>query len=213
MNEQKGIYQKPLLDVSTDDARLKIAHVKSTLELVDSIGGLSDRVDVLKKALEDMGAEFDPPIPALHPSPAPGGGGSVQPEGLKESNVFWDAWRKRFGIKGKGQRDFTPGGILGLKDENTYLDVDTSDNLTFTDANAGTLTLTQLGSARGYSEDVSSAATWNIGHSLNTTKIIVQIWKDNDTFITPDSITIDDANNITITFNEAIAGYVNVIAL
>jgi hypothetical protein len=37
-----------------------------------------------------------------------------------------------------------PGGLLGLKDVNTYLDVDGSNNLTFTDAIVGTATLSQL---------------------------------------------------------------------
>ncbi|MEA2092611.1 MAG: hypothetical protein U9P61_01420, partial [Patescibacteria group bacterium] len=32
----------------------------------------------------------------------------------------------------------TTGGLLGLKDANTYIDVDVSDNLTFTDAVTGT---------------------------------------------------------------------------
>ena len=40
----------------------------------------------------------------------------------------------------------TPGGLLGLQDANTYLNVDGSNNLTFTDAVTGTKTLAQLSS-------------------------------------------------------------------
>ncbi|MBN1184059.1 MAG: hypothetical protein JXB49_17325, partial [Bacteroidales bacterium] len=38
----------------------------------------------------------------------------------------------------------SPGGLLGLKNTNTYLDVDGSNNLTFTDAVTGTKTLAEL---------------------------------------------------------------------
>ena len=40
----------------------------------------------------------------------------------------------------------SPGGLLGLKDANTYLDVDGTNNLTFTDSVTGTKTLAQLAS-------------------------------------------------------------------
>ena len=39
----------------------------------------------------------------------------------------------------------SPGGLLGLSDSDTYLDVDANGNLTFTDTNAGTRTLKNLG--------------------------------------------------------------------
>lgn len=43
----------------------------------------------------------------------------------------------------------SPGGLLGLQDGNTYIDVDGSSNMTFTDVNAGTKTLTELSSGGG----------------------------------------------------------------
>jgi hypothetical protein len=42
-----------------------------------------------------------------------------------------------------------PGGLLGLKDADTYIDVDGSNNMTFTDANAGTVTLSDLAAGGG----------------------------------------------------------------
>jgi len=49
-----------------------------------------------------------------------------------------------------GVGTLTPGGKLGIGDANTYIDIDGSNNLTFTDANAGTGTLSYLlGSADG----------------------------------------------------------------
>ncbi|PIS13683.1 MAG: hypothetical protein COT67_00190, partial [Candidatus Tagabacteria bacterium CG09_land_8_20_14_0_10_41_14] len=49
-----------------------------------------------------------------------------------------------------------PGGLLGLKNANTYLDVDGSNNLTFTDAPTGTKTLAELaigGGGGGWVDD------------------------------------------------------------
>ena len=43
----------------------------------------------------------------------------------------------------------SPGGMLGLQDVNTYIDVDVSNNLTFTDVNAGTKTLAELAAGGG----------------------------------------------------------------
>jgi len=44
-----------------------------------------------------------------------------------------------------------PGGLLGLKDANTYLDVDGGNNLTFTDAVTGVKTLAELAAGGGSS--------------------------------------------------------------
>lgn len=48
-----------------------------------------------------------------------------------------------------------PGGLLGLSDANTFLDVDGSNNLTFTDTVAGTKTLAQLAGAAPVTEDAN----------------------------------------------------------
>lgn len=65
---------------------------------------------------------------------------------------------------------------------------------------------------QGYWEDVSSAATWSIFHELGSTNVLVQAWKDNDTLVIPDSITIHDAYNVELKFSVATAGYVSVAA-
>ncbi len=57
------------------------------------------------------------------------------------SDLYYDDINGRLGIGVS-----TPGGLLGLSDANTYIDVDGSNNLTFVDAVAGTLTLTELNS-------------------------------------------------------------------
>jgi len=53
--------------------------------------------------------------------------------------VFTDITTDRVGIGTN-----SPGGLFGLSDANTYLDVDGSNNLTFTDAVTGTKTLAEL---------------------------------------------------------------------
>lgn len=70
----------------------------------------------------------------------------------------------------------SPGGLLGLSDSNTYLNVDGNGNLTITDANAGTRTLKNLGcptyvaiKATGQSEGdlhLSDATNWGVSKAL-----------------------------------------------
>ncbi len=85
--------------------------------------------------------------------------------------------------------------------------------MTLTDANAGTLTLSQLGSARGYTEDFTSATSFAVNHALASSALIVQVWEDNDTLIIPDTVVINDANNITVTVSPACAVRICVISI
>lgn len=73
----------------------------------------------------------------------------------------------------------TPGGLLGLKDANTYLNVDASNNLTFTDAVTGTKTLAELVSGGGTSlwqgdaSAISYSGKVGIGASATTEKFLL----------------------------------------
>ncbi|MEE9594193.1 MAG: hypothetical protein V3V92_02225 [Candidatus Hydrothermarchaeales archaeon] len=57
------------------------------------------------------------------------------------ADLFWDDTNNRLGIG-----TISPGGLLGLKNSNVYIDVDASDNLTFTDGVTTTKTLAELAS-------------------------------------------------------------------
>jgi uncharacterized protein (TIGR02145 family) len=65
-----------------------------------------------------------------------------------------------------------PGGLLGLKDANTYIDVDASSNLTFTDAITGTKTLAQVAGT-----DFVCGSTFSYGgQDYGTVRIGDQCW-------------------------------------
>jgi uncharacterized protein (TIGR02145 family) len=66
----------------------------------------------------------------------------------------------------------SPGGLLGIKDANTYIDVDASNNLTFTDAETGTKTLAQLAGTDFICGSVLSYE----GQNYSTVKIGDQCW-------------------------------------
>jgi len=52
----------------------------------------------------------------------------------------------------------------------------------------------------------SESQTWNIMHGMNTTSVQAQVYDTNGLGYIPDSITVVDPNNVTITFNSAMAG-------
>jgi len=52
----------------------------------------------------------------------------------------------------------------------------------------------------------SASDTWVIPHDLNTTSVQVQIFDVNNQVLIPNSVTIDDANQVTVTFSTAITG-------
>jgi hypothetical protein len=54
-------------------------------------------------------------------------------------------------------------------------------------------------------QDVS-ATTWNITHDLNTTFVLVQIFDGNNQMVIPNSVTINSASSITVTFTSSAAG-------
>ncbi|MBN1408604.1 MAG: LamG domain-containing protein [Calditrichaceae bacterium] len=59
----------------------------------------------------------------------------------------------------------SPSGLLGLSDENTYLDVDGSNNLTFTDAVTGTKTLAELAADEtGYWNSATGGISYSSGN-------------------------------------------------
>lgn len=51
-----------------------------------------------------------------------------------------------------------------------------------------------------------AAATWNVNHALGQQYVNVTVVDGNDEVIIPDTITMDDANNLTVTFNTAVDG-------
>lgn len=97
-------------------------------------------------------------------------------------------------------------------DRKTYIDRSDDKDMTFTDVNAGTLTLSQLSSTRGYTEDFTSATSFTVTHSLSSTSVIVQVY-ENDLLILPDMVTITDENTVTITVSVASAITVNIISI
>ena len=58
----------------------------------------------------------------------------------------------------------------------------------------------------------SSAVSWSVAHNLNTPHFTYSIWNNSSKAIIPDSVTIINPNQFTVTFNVAQAGKVVVIA-
>lgn len=57
-----------------------------------------------------------------------------------------------------------------------------------------------------FTQSVAMSA-WSINHNFGTKYVMVQVYKDDDTQIDPDTIELTDNNNLDITFNEPISGY------
>jgi hypothetical protein len=69
------------------------------------------------------------------------------------------------------------------------------------------------GLAGGYVHTQSVAsASWSVVHGLNNTNAVVTVYDSDNKVIVPDEITSVDADNITITFSEAIAGFASVVS-
>lgn len=61
-----------------------------------------------------------------------------------------------------------------------------------------------------HTEAVASSSTWNVAHGLGQKYCNVTVADASDEVVIPQSITFVDANNLTVTFNTAIAGFVMV---
>jgi len=57
------------------------------------------------------------------------------------------------------------------------------------------------------------AMTWVVNHNFNSENVIVQAFDNNKSVIFPDSITINDPDTITITFNTVQSGTARIIFL
>ncbi len=63
------------------------------------------------------------------------------------------------------------------------------------------------GSGSSYTHtQASGATTWSVAHNLNDSNPLIEVYSPDDTVVEPQSITIDDANNLTITFGTAVSG-------
>ena len=109
-------------------------------------------------------------------------------------SIFLDHGTGNVGIK-----TLVPGGSLGIKDGNTFIDRDGSNNLTFTDAVSGTKTLAELAAAGG---DVSKTGT-----PVNNQ---IAVWTDGNTIEGSTSITFDgstfDVNGSLDISNQVVIG-------
>ena len=61
-----------------------------------------------------------------------------------------------------------------------------------------------------HTEAVASSSTWNVAHGLGQKYCNVTVADASNEVVIPQSITFVDANNLTVTFNTAIAGFVMV---
>jgi len=87
----------------------------------------------------------------------------------------------------------SPGGLLGLKDTNTYLDVDGTNNLTFTDSVTGTKTLAQLASGSSLWTDAGTYINAN-----NAANVVVSDTGNVGIGTTTPGANLDIAGNIKI---------------
>lgn len=74
------------------------------------------------------------------------------------------------------------------------------------------LELSLLG-LKGYLFDTTSAsAIWNIAHNMDNTRVVVQVYENNEV-VWPATIEVVDANNVRITFAEPVEGYAQVLPI
>lgn len=64
-----------------------------------------------------------------------------------------------------------------------------------------------------YSASQSSATTWTVSHGLNQQYVNVTIYDGSGSVIIPQSIDATDANTVTVTFNQAVAGRIVVMGV
>lgn len=79
---------------------------------------------------------------------------------------------------------------------------------------SGTNLLTISGSPVGHyiHTQPSSSNTWNIAHNLGTNFPVIQLYENNQTYIIPDTITINSPNSATVTFSSPRSGSAVVLA-
>lgn len=94
----------------------------------------------------------------------------------------------------------SPGGLLGLGDANTYLDLDGSDNLTFTDVVSGTKTLAELAAGGGSVAVIADQKT--SGTNGGSSSVGVQVRDLNTEVSDPDGIVSISSNQFTLEVGE-----------
>jgi len=65
--------------------------------------------------------------------------------------------------------------------------------------------------ARCVEDSFTSVRSHTVNHGFGTTAVIVQVKDSNDNLIIPDNVSIDDANNVTVSFNSVRSGAVTVM--
>jgi len=72
------------------------------------------------------------------------------------------------------------------------------------DLTAGAITPSGLG--KYVHNESAPATTWNITHGLNTANPLIAVYDATNVFIIPDSVTVVDTNNVSVTFLVAQSG-------
>ena len=68
------------------------------------------------------------------------------------------------------------------------------------------------GSGKGFLyEQLSPAAVWNIPHGQGSDKVLIQIYDDTGELTFPNEILIIDLANVTVNFNDPMAGTAHLI--
>ena len=69
-----------------------------------------------------------------------------------------------------------------------------------------------LSAVSGFQQTFSAATTWTVTHNLNTSYPVITVYDSSNRVVLPASITATSANVVTITFNVATAGSVNILS-
>jgi hypothetical protein len=69
-----------------------------------------------------------------------------------------------------------------------------------------------LSAVSGFQQTFSAATTWTVTHNLNTAYPVITVYDSFNRVVLPASITATSANVVTITFNVATAGSVNILS-
>lgn len=184
----KGVPLRVTRTVDRDEERREQEYERRNRGVRGEVRNVKNYLVLLESYLSELGIGIPPSSILEHP-----GDGSLFEDGRTRGELIESEY---------------------LLNRATHIKKNDNDDMTLTDANAGTLTLSQFGSARGYTEDFTSATSFAVNHALASSALIVQVLNtDNDEIFIPDKVKIDDANNITVTLSPACAVRISVISI
>lgn len=98
---------------------------------------------------------------------------------------------------------YAASGVLGVNG----IDVQQIDGNFVVDGSA----LSGVSSVSKFSQAFSSITSGTFTHNFNTVDVIVQVWTDNNDWLLPDRIFIENGNQVSLFFNQPQSGRIVII--